>query len=140
MMHRCVAVLLLFLAACGPFFRGGEEGDAGDRLTLCVENATVAYGNLVARAGPVRFDVMPGQQMCKPLLGAGGFIPLRASTTGGGIRGPRTYEARLPVSGYPCWRWRLTDSPASSADLHRCPAEPDEAEADTKTGDSVRVR
>jgi hypothetical protein len=138
-MHRCAAVLLLFLAAaCGPFFRPGEDGAAGDRLTLCVENATIAYGNLVARAGPVRFDVMPGQRVCKPLMATGGFIPLRASTTGGGIGGPRTYEARLPVSGYLCWRWRLTDSPASSSDLNRCPD--DEEAADTTATDSVRAR
>jgi hypothetical protein len=95
----------------------------------------VAYGNLVARAGQVRFDVMPGQQVCKPLLGAGGYIQLRAVTTGGGIGGPRRYEERLPITGYACWIWRLTDSPASSADLGPCPDD-EESEAETTDSDS----
>lgn len=134
-MWRCAAVLLLCLTGCGPFFRRGDEPPARDRLTLCVQNATIAYGNLVARAGPVRFDVLPGEQVCKPLIGTGPYIQLRAVTTGGGIAGPRRYEERLPITGYDCWLWRLTDSPASSADLGPCP-EDDEAEADTAAADS----
>jgi hypothetical protein len=131
-MHRCAAVLLLTLAACGPFFRRGEEPPDRARLTLCVQNGTVAYGNLVARAGAVRFDVMPGQQVCKQLIGTGGFITLRAATIGGGSAGPRRYDASLPVGGYGCWLWRLTDSPASSADLGPCPDESEEAEAEAE--------
>ena len=138
-MHRCAAVLLLCLGACGPFFRRGDRAHERERLTLCVRNATIAYGNLVARAGPVRFDVMPGQQVCKPLIGSGGYIQLRAVTTGGGIGGPRRYEERLPISGYACWLWRLTDSPASSADLGPCPDDEEEGEADTTESDSSAV-
>ncbi|HEU4885578.1 MAG TPA: hypothetical protein VFT45_25260 [Longimicrobium sp.] len=137
-MHRFAAVLLMCLAACGPFFRRGD-GPPRDRLTLCVENATIAYGNLIARAGPVRFDVMPGQQVCKPLIGSGPYIPLRAETTGGGIGGPRRYEERLSIGGYHCWLWRLTDSPTSSTDLGPCREESDEAADTTGAVDSIRV-
>ena len=135
-MRRCAAVLLLGLGACGPFFRRGDDAPHRERLTLCVQNHTVAYGNLIARAGPVRFDVMPGQEVCKPLIGVGPSIDLRAVTTGGGIGGPRRYEERLPVDGYSCWLWRLTDSPASSADLGPCRDDEDEAEPDTAAADS----
>ncbi|HEX6368903.1 MAG TPA: hypothetical protein VF006_08220 [Longimicrobium sp.] len=135
-MHRRAAVLLLGLGACGPFFRGGEDAPVRERLTLCVQNHTIAYGNLVARAGPVRFDVMPGQEVCKPLIGTGAAINLRAVTTGGGIGGPRRYEERLPLGGYICWLWRLTDSPASSADLGPCRADEAEVEPDTAAADS----
>jgi hypothetical protein len=134
-MHRYAIVLLLSVAACGPFFRRGDRAHERERLTLCVQNSTVAYGNLVARAEQVRFDVMPGHQVCKPLLGAGGYIQLRAATTGGGIGGPRRYEERLPITGYTCWIWRLTDSPASSADLGPCPE--DEEEDTTDSGSSA---
>lgn len=138
-MVRRAAVLLLCLGACGPFFRRGDQTPARDRLTLCVENATIAYGNLVVRAGQVRLDVMPGEQVCKPLIGTGPSIPLRAVTTGGGIHGPRRYEAQLPISGFPCWLWRLTDSPASAGDLGPC-RDDEEAEADTAAGDSSRAQ
>lgn len=136
-MHRFAVVLLMCLAACGPFFRRGD-GPPPDRLTLCVQNATIAYGNLVARAGPVRYDVMPGQQVCKPLIGSGPYIALRAVTTGGGIGGPRRYEERLNIGGYRCWLWRLTDSPASSTDLGPCDNEVEQAVDTTAVGDSVR--
>ncbi len=135
-MHRPAAVLLLGLASCGPFFRPGEEADP-DRLTLCIENATIAYGNLVARAGPIRYDVMPGQQVCKPVMGTGPYVALQAVTTGGGIEGPHRYAERLQIGGFRCWRWRLTDSPASAADLGPCP-EP--AEEDTVPADSTGGR
>jgi hypothetical protein len=134
-MHRSAAVLLLCLAACGPFFRPGGE-PASTPQVLCVENAAVAYGNLIAHAGPVRFDVMPGQQVCKRVMGTGAYVALRAVTTGGGLRGPRSYAERLPIGGYDCWRWRLTDSPASSADLGPCPRP---AEEDTVPADSPRA-
>lgn len=136
MMHRCAAVLLLCLTACGPLFRRGENAADPDRLTLCVRNGTVAYGNIVARAGQVRFDVMPGQQVCKPLIATGPAITLRAVTTGGGLAGPRTYEERLLGGGWGCWVWRLTDSPASAADLGPCPDEADDEDPAADTADS----
>lgn len=139
-MHRLTTVPLLCLAACGPFFKPSDEPHEPS-LTLCVQNETVAYGNIVARAGMVRFDVMPGQEVCKPLIGTGGYVSLRASTTGGGASGPRHYEQRMPIGGFRCWRWRLTDSPASAADLGPCPeeSEPETADPDTASADSSRA-
>lgn len=128
MRTRVAAVLLLCLSACGPLFKRGT-GAESSRTTLCVVNATVAYGSLTARAGLVRFDVMPGEEVCKPVIATGGDIVLRAQTIGGGASGPRRYAERLPAGGYRCWRWRLTDSPASSGDLFPCEATDDEEPA-----------
>ncbi len=134
-MKRYTVLLLLGLSACWPFAR--EEGDEDRRppepLMLCVQNAAVAYGSLVARAGLVRFDVMPGERVCKRLAGAGPAIGLTAVTTGGGLSGPRRYSARLDVGGSRCWRWRLTDSPASAVDLMPCDLVDDDGDADADT-------
>lgn len=145
MMRRGAAVLLVCVAACGPFFRpaeGDDDAPPRERLRLCVENATVAYGNLIARAGQVRFDVMPGQQVCKQVLEGGGYVDLRATTTGGGLSGPRRYQAQMPVGSYRCWLWRLTDSPASAGDLGPCREDEEEADedADTASADTSRTR
>jgi hypothetical protein len=122
-MKRLAAVLLLGLTACWPFAREGDE-EREDRprepLTLCVRNETVAHGNIVARASLVRYDVMPGEQVCKRLIESGPAVELQAVTTGGGVAGPRRYSARLDTGGSRCWRWRLTDSPASAVDLMPC--------------------
>lgn len=139
MMTRLAAVALLGLAACGPFFKRGEGGES-NRTTLCVVNATVAYGTLVARAGLVRFDVMPGEEVCKPVIVTGSDVVLRAQTIGGGAAGPRRYAERFTLAGSRCWRWRLTDSPASSGDLFPCEAEDGDAEADTVEADSSAFR
>jgi hypothetical protein len=134
-MMRTAAVLLLCLTACGPLARGnGEEGP--ERLTLCVRNETAAYGNIVARANLLRFDVMPGEEVCKPLPSTG-TIPLRASTTAGGASGPLSYAAQLHTGGARCWRWRLTNSPASAADLTPCGGGDSD---DTTASDSARDR
>jgi len=123
-MKRTTAGLLLCLTACSSATRNGEEGDPlPEPLRLCVENATVAYGNITARAGSVRYDVMPGETVCKRLLTASPNVALRASTIGGGASGPQSYAATLQTGGYRCWRLRLSDSPASAADLGPCPSE-----------------
>lgn len=137
-MKRVTASLLLILAACAT----GRQGDDGDNpppepLRLCVENATAAYGNIIARAGLVRFDVMPGQRVCKPVIVTGSALPLRASTTGGGTAGPLSYAERLLPGGSGCWRWRLTDSPASAVDLMPCDLVDDDAAADTMAADTA---
>lgn len=123
-MMRYVALPLLFLAACGPFFRRSDTPDT-DALRLCVRNGTVAYGNIVARAGLVRFDVMPGREVCRRLSTAGPVVQLRAQTTGGGSAGPITYEATLQTGNARCWRWSLSESPASAADLVPCDFSPE---------------
>ena len=131
-MHRIALVPLLCLAACGPLVRrgGGEDPQA---VRLCVRNDAAGYGNVVARAELVRFDVFPGQEVCKALPRGAPSIALRASTTGGGAAGPLTYAATLQSGGYGCWRWRLGSSRASAGDLTPCPESP--AEGDTLPGE-----
>jgi hypothetical protein len=120
-MTRIAAVLLLVLtAACGSLFRRSEDAPGAARLRLCVQNETVAYGNIIARANLVRFDVMPGQTECKQLSSASPSIALTARTTGGGRAGPLSYRATLQTGGFSCWVWKLSDSPASTADLVPC--------------------
>lgn len=121
-MIRLALVTIVGLSACGPALREGEM-DAGS-TRLCVENATAGYGNIVARAGLVRFTVMPGEEQCRPVIVTGAALELRAVTTGGGSSGPVSYGERLQTSASRCWRWRLTNSPASSADLTPCRDEP----------------
>jgi hypothetical protein len=137
-MIRTAAILLVCLSACGPFFRGGKDGDETERLTLCVANQAVARGNIIARAALVRYDVMPGEEVCKPVIATGPAIELRATTTGGGLSGPLSYAVRLDVGRAGCWRWRLTDSPASAVDLLPCEFtdEPDTTAVDTVPADS----
>lgn len=134
-MIRSTAAVLLLLTACASLGRGSDEDDEAppEPLTLCVRNETVAHGNIVARASLVRFDVMPGETVCKTLLGSGSAIGLRASTTGGGLAGRQSYTARLDAGGSRCWRWRLTDSPASAVDLMPCDLVDDDADADADT-------
>lgn len=142
-MTRSTAAVLLVLTACASPGRGnGEEDEAPpEPLTLCVQNETVAHGNIVARAALVRFDVMPGSEVCKRVLASGPAIGLQASTTGGGLAGRQSYSARLDTGGSRCWRWRLTDSPASAVDLMPCDlVDDDEADADTTApADSSRT-
>jgi hypothetical protein len=137
-MKRLSTVLLLSLAACAAR-EGDENQPAPEPLRLCVENATAAYGALTARAGLVRFDVMPGEQVCKPVIATGAAIELRAQTIGGGARGPLRYTERLQPGGSRCWRWRLTDSPASSIDLVPCDLGDDETATTTVPADTTPV-
>jgi hypothetical protein len=136
------AALLLLLTACASLGRGNdEEGNEAppEPLTLCVQNETVAHGNIIARAALVRFDVMPGSEVCKRVLASGPAIGLQASTPGGGLAGRQSYSARLDTGGSRCWRWTLTDSPASAVDLMPCAlSEPDgDADADATAPDSA---
>jgi hypothetical protein len=118
-MMRIAALAAIGLAACGPLARGSGEAD-DERLRLCVQNATVGYGNIVARAGITRFNVMPGQEQCRPVSVTGIALELQATTTGGGSLGPLSYAERLQPGGAPCWRWRLTNARSSSVDLTPC--------------------
>jgi hypothetical protein len=116
--------VLLWLTACAAGPRTGGATAGSDQLQLCVQNETVGYGNIVAHAGMVRFDVMPGQQVCKRVPGLGPFIALQATTTGGGATGPISYALRLQVGTGRCWTWRLTELPASAYDVTPCAGEP----------------
>ena len=118
-MMRIAAVTLVCLTACGPLARGsGDEGP--NTLRLCVENATAGYGNIIAHAGLVRFNVMPGQEQCRPVHVPGSALQVTARTMGGGAAGPLSYTERLQPGATGCWRWRLTNSRASAADLTPC--------------------
>lgn len=137
-MKQLYAFLLLSLAACAAR-NGDEDQPAPEPLRLCVENATAAHGAITARAGLVRFDVMPGERVCKPLIATGASIALQARTIGGGARGPLRYAERLQPGGSRCWRWRLTDSATSSMDLMPCDLVDDETATTTVPADTTPV-
>lgn len=118
-MNRATVVLLLGLAGCGPFLRHGGGG-APEGLRVCVQNATAGYGNIVAHAGLTRFDVQPGEQVCKSVNGTGPSLRLTAVTTGGGAAGPLSFATTLQVGATSCWRWRLANERASQIDLVPC--------------------
>jgi len=121
-MRQIVAAALLALPACKPQQPGA--GPAPQSVRLCVQNETVAYGNVIAYAGPVRFEVMPGREVCKQLSERGPFVQLRAVTTAGSAHGPLSFAARLQVDATRCWAWRLTEGPGGSGDLSPCDAAP----------------
>lgn len=119
-MRRFALVLLLLAAACGPFFkRRGSVPDVNE-LRLCVANETAGYGNLIARAGLVRFDVMPGREQCKRISDTGPSIELEAHTTGGGSLGPLRFAVRWYPAMASCWRWKLGNTRATEVDLTPC--------------------
>jgi hypothetical protein len=118
-MNRIGIALLLGATACGVF-RRDQDNPTAQSLRLCVQNATVGYGNITARADLVRFDVMPGREVCRLVPAAGPSMVLQAQTMGGGASGPITYVNRLTAGSGGCWRWRLTDSPTSQVDLTPC--------------------
>lgn len=123
-MPRLAFLALAALAACATARQaGGPDAEDAGGLRLCVRNATVGYGNLVARAGLVRIDVLPGEEVCRRLTGPGPTFALRAETTGGGAAGRLSYTATLQAGGSSCWRWRLTNQPGSASDLMPCGGE-----------------
>jgi len=127
-MKRIGVALLLAASACGAF-RRDQDNPGAQSLRLCVQNATAGYGNITARADLVRFDVMPGREVCRIVPAAGPSLVLQASTVGGGTAGPLNYATRLTTGAGGCWRWRLTDSPASAVDLTPCRDDPGDGDA-----------
>ena len=121
-MRRYALLLLLPPLLAGCYGRRG--GTPENALTLCVENATAGYGNVIARAELTRFDVMPGQTVCKRVSPASVRVVLTAATTSGGAAGPLRYSVDLPSTAPGCWRWRLGNSQATQADLIPCPSDP----------------
>jgi hypothetical protein len=119
---RPYALLLpLLLAGC---WHGRRAAASENDLTLCVENATAGYGNVIARAELTRIDVMPGQTVCKRVSPASVRVVLTAVTTSGGAAGPLRYSIDLPSAAPGCWRWRLGNSQATQADLVPCAGDP----------------
>jgi hypothetical protein len=125
-MRRIAAAALAIgtAAACVRNPRG-EAAPAGAPTRLCVRNEAQASGNIVARAGLVRFDVVPGEEVCKQVTPTEPSLVLRAETVGGGANGPVRYANRLQAGSSGCWRWRLTDIPGSALDLLPCDASGD---------------
>jgi len=105
-MRRVLALLPLLLAGCWPF--GGPGGAFGPNDTVvCVQNDLAAYGNVIARVGEVRYDVMPAMTTCRRVNTAAPRLALTARTMGGGAAGPLSFADALPGSGPGCWLWRL---------------------------------
>ena len=110
-----VALIVLLLAGCWPF-GGGSSGEFGPGdLVVCVQNELAGYGNVVARAGGTRYDVMPGETACRRIISADARLTLTATTQGGGVRGPLSISEPLPSSGPGCWLWRLGPGQSSAA-------------------------
>ena len=113
-----IGIAAITAAACAPPRPG--EARPTHSLKLCVTNDAVAYGNIIARSGPVRMTVMPGEEICRRGPTTGPYLEVSAVTTGGGQRGPISYANRIAIGPEQCWRWRLTESRASGGDLTPC--------------------
>jgi hypothetical protein len=100
-----MAILLALVAAACSRPRSGPAG--GNALTLCIENATTGYGNVVARLETTRMEVTPGRSLCREFTPASGSPVITAVTRGGGVTGPLRFSTSLPSGGGACWRWRL---------------------------------
>lgn len=116
---RFALVLLVCVAACARP-RQPSDAPAPEPLRLCIRNATVGYGNIIASAGPVRFTILPGQEQCRPVSDVGPGIQLSAVTTGGGVAGPISFSNTLRAGIEKCWLWNLTNTPGSGLNLEPC--------------------
>ena len=105
-MRRLTLLLPLLLAGCTVFGRGRGEIGPNDRV-VCVTNDLAAYGNVAARAGEARFDVMPGATVCRRVIAGDPRLPLTATTRGGGAAGPLRFADVIPSAAPGCWQWRL---------------------------------
>ena len=113
-----VCLLVAVLAGCAS--SRGPDGPRPGEVTLCIENAAVGYGNLVAYAGSARFNVYAGEEVCKNVMAAGPGLSVRAASTGGGAAGPLRFQFQLPSLAN-CWYWRV--STANVLDLTPCEEE-----------------
>jgi hypothetical protein len=118
-MYRLAIVAAVALTACLPL-RKGEDADQPERTRICVRNATAGYGNVIARVGLARYDIMPGQEVCRVSLETGATTALSARTVGGGANGPLTFNATLQAGGPGCWLWVLDNARAYSGHLRAC--------------------
>lgn len=110
-MRWSLVLLLLVLSGCARNRAGGVDNS----LTLCIENATAGYGNIVARVEAARFEVRPGQTLCRRIGTAANSPRLTASTVGGGMLGPLRFATSLPGGGDACWHWRLSSRDVQGA-------------------------
>ena len=112
-MRRSLILIPLVLVACAR--QSGPRPASGNEMTLCIENATAGYGNVVARIESIRYEVLPGRSMCRTLTVAAASPRLTAETTGGGTAGPLRFATTLPSSTGACWRWRLSGTQSEGA-------------------------
>jgi hypothetical protein len=119
-MRRSVVLIPLALAACSsaPRSAPGTATAAGTAMTLCIENATAGYGNVVARVESLRYEVPPGRTQCRELTPASTSPRITANTTSGGTTGPLRFSTTVPTNGG-CWRWRVATS-QTEGDLLPC--------------------
>lgn len=105
-------ILVLCLALAVPIgcstSRGGRAYDP-NAVTLCVENNSIGYGNLIVFAGSTRFTVYPNDQTCRDVRAIGPGLEVRAASTGATAMGPLRFAFQLPGSAS-CWHWRVTSS------------------------------
>ena len=116
-MRLPLVLIFLVLAACAQ--QPGGQSTPGNAMTLCIENATAGYGNVVARVEAARYEVIPGRTMCRTVSLASATPRISATTTGGGTSGPLRFSLSLPSTPGACWRWRLSGA-NSEGDLLPC--------------------
>jgi hypothetical protein len=118
-MRRAFALVaaVAVLAGCA---QRKKSGPAPQPLMVCVQNGAQAYGNLIARVGTMRYDVMPGKEVCKRITETGPNLALTATTIGGGAAGPLNFATTFYPTGSRCWVWRLTSAQASQSDVVPC--------------------
>ena len=109
-MRRSLLLLPLLLIGCAR-----QRATSDNALTLCIENATAGYGNVVARVEAARYEVGPGRTECRQISPAAPAPRLTAVTTGGGAAGPLRFATTLPSSGGGCWRWRVSGTQVEGA-------------------------
>lgn len=112
-MRRALVLIPLVLVACGR--QTGPRSEPGNAMTLCIENATAGYGNVIARVEATRYEVIPGRTMCRTVTLASASPRITAQTTGGGTTGPLRFAITLPSSTGTCWRWRLSGTQTEGA-------------------------
>jgi hypothetical protein len=119
-MRGSALLLALLLAACTQARPASSPANA---LTLCIQNATAGYGNVVALIERTRYEVRPGQTSCRQIAAAGTSARLSAHTTAGGERGQLQFATTLPSAGVGCYRWRLAGPQSTQGDLLPCEGE-----------------
>ena len=118
-MDRIALLAIVLVASCARN-PSRVEGPRVEPLRLCIRNGSLGYVSLLANAGPVRFNVLAGQEVCREVNDPGPGIRLTAVTTAGGVAGPISFAATLRPAGDRCWRWNLNNSESSASDLEPC--------------------
>ena len=116
-MRRTTLLLAVLFAACS---QARPTSSPQNAFTLCLQNATAGYGNVIALIERVRYEVRPGQTSCRQVNPASTSARLVAHTSAGGDRGQLQFATTLPSAGAPCYRWRLADSQNPAGNILQC--------------------